>query len=77
MPNNGEIVVDVGAAIGKFSLLAAKYGAYVISIETHPITFNSLMKNIELNGFKNMRALNIAVGKVEEKVELYSPKNLY
>ena len=72
MPKNGEIVIDAGVAIGKFSLLAAKNGAYVISIEPHPITFNALMKNIELNGFKNIRALNVAVGKDKGKVELYS-----
>ncbi|MGC8618859.1 MAG: hypothetical protein ACP5UZ_09060 [Thermoplasmata archaeon] len=32
------------------------------------------MRNIELNGFKNIRALNVAVGKEEGKAEFFSPK---
>ena len=61
-PKKGDTVVDVGAAIGKFSLFAGKMGCNVISIEPHPITFDVLKKNIELNSFKNIKTINLAVG---------------
>jgi FkbM family methyltransferase len=76
-PKKGDTVVDVGAAIGKFSLFAGKMGCNVISIEPHPITFDVLKKNIELNSFKNIKAINLAVGREKGKADLYSPKDFF
>ena len=76
-PKKGDTVVDVGSAIGKFSLFAVKMGCNVISIEPHPITFDGLKKNTELNSFKNIKAINLAVGKEKGKADLYSPKDFF
>jgi FkbM family methyltransferase len=50
---NNDIVIDAGANIGIFSLLAAKKGAVVYAFEPQQLFFNYLKKNITLNGFVN------------------------
>jgi FkbM family methyltransferase len=49
-----EVVVDIGANIGTFSIYAAYYGAKVFAIEPEPNNLESLIKNIELNGMKDL-----------------------
>lgn len=44
-----DVVLDVGAHIGVFSVLAAKLGARVIAYEPVPENIKLLRKNIELN----------------------------
>lgn len=46
-----DVVVDVGAHIGTFSVLAASMGAAVISYEPVQANFDLLYKNIDINGF--------------------------
>lgn len=50
--------IDVGANIGVYTLLAAETGAKVLAIEPHLKTYASLLKNIEINGYKNIFAEN-------------------
>jgi hypothetical protein len=60
-----DIVIDVGANIGVFSLLAAKRGAKVLAIE--PLMCDELRKNIRMNKMKNVRVLECALGDGEER----------
>lgn len=47
----GGIVVDVGANVGAFSVLAAKLGAVkVLAFEPHPASMARLVANVERNG---------------------------
>lgn len=46
-----NIVIDIGAHIGAFSVLAAGLGANVFSYEPAQDSFDLLVKNIEYNGF--------------------------
>ncbi len=57
----GEVVVDMFAGIGYFSLPIAKYtGAVrVISIEKNPVAYEYLLRNIEDNGLENIEAYNM------------------
>jgi len=57
-------LIDIGANIGYFSLLAAKISPTVKVIAFEPVSylFNALTKNIELNNFKNIQAVNAAIG---------------
>lgn len=48
-PRPGEIVVDLGAGEGLFSLLAAKAGADVIAVESRPAFANALIRHAQLN----------------------------
>jgi FkbM family methyltransferase len=76
-PNSGEIVVDVGAHIGLYSLIAAKkVGASgkVIAIEPDPENFRILRKNIVLNQSMNIDALECAAYSAKERLKLFLPE---
>lgn len=45
-PREGDIVVDVGAGIGEFTLWCADAGARVIAFEPDPLAFACLEKNV-------------------------------
>jgi FkbM family methyltransferase len=73
-PNEGDIVVDVGAHIGKYTIIASKMvgsQGKVIAIEAHPANYDLLKQNIELNKLNNVIALNYAVHSKETMVKLY------
>ena len=69
----GMNVIDVGANIGYYTLLAAKLVGIgrVWSIEPEPQNFNDLTRNVALNGFLNVTALNVAVGDRKGYTPLY------
>src|SRR5215211_7369391 len=75
-PKEGDIVVDVGAHIGKYTIIASKMvgsQGKVTAIEAHPVNYDILKKNIVLNKLDNVIALNYAVHSKETKVKLYEP----
>jgi FkbM family methyltransferase len=59
-----DLMIDVGANIGVFSLLASGHvGCKSIAFEPIPSTFQRLIKNIKLNGLENkITPLNIGLG---------------
>jgi FkbM family methyltransferase len=73
-PKQRDIFIDVGAHIGRYSIIAAKrIGRWgrVISIEAHPDTFELLKKNIELNGLPNVTTINSVITSQGGKARLY------
>jgi len=59
----GAKVVDVGANIGYYSLLAHSLGAKVVAFEPHPANYALLCENVELNGAEGrVRTHAVAVG---------------
>ena len=75
-PKEGDIVVDVGAHIGKYSIIASKMvgsKGKVIAIEAHPVNYDILKQNIVINKLSNVIALNCAVHSTETLVKLYEP----
>lgn len=50
-PQPGEVVVDCGASVGIFTLIALNNRAIVYSFEPNPSTFSILEENIRRNGF--------------------------
>jgi FkbM family methyltransferase len=76
-PNEGDTVVDVGAHIGLYSLIAAKRvgpSGKVIAIEPDPENFKILKKNILLNQLSNVEALECAVYSTRGKLRLFLPE---
>ncbi|WP_187152668.1 FkbM family methyltransferase [Acidianus manzaensis] len=71
---DGGVVVDVGANVGIYSLIAAKYAERVFAIEANPEIIPILNYNITLNDFKNVTVINKAVSDSEGKVKLYLGK---
>jgi FkbM family methyltransferase len=75
-PKEGDIFVDVGAHIGKYTIIASKRigpNGKVIAIEADPDNFDLLNRNIQLNNLSNVIALNYAVYSKEERIKLYLP----
>lgn len=71
---NGMNVIDIGAHIGVYTVLAAeKVGdtGKVVAIEPEPENYKQLLKNIELNNFRNVTPLNIALFNHEGYENLY------
>ncbi len=71
----GEIFLDVGAHVGKYTLRAAKTvedKGLVVAIEAHPLNYQTLKKNIELNRFRNTIALNLAAWNEDCKLKFFS-----
>lgn len=70
----GDVVVDLGANIGYFTLLAAKLvgkNGKVYSFEPEPKNYNYLQRNIKLNGYDNAIAIQKAISDKISKVKLY------
>src|SRR5829696_7128042 len=75
-PKEGDVVVDIGANIGRYTIISSKrVGANgkVVAIEAHPGNFEMLNSNIKLNQLTNVIPLNYAVHSKETKVKLYLP----
>lgn len=58
-----DIIIDLGANNGMFSILAARLAkkGRVIAVEPHPINFEYLQLNIKSSGVKNITTVNKAV----------------
>jgi FkbM family methyltransferase len=75
-PKRGDIVVDIGAHIGHYTIIASKrVGANgkVVAIEASPSNFEILNRNIKLNQLANIINLNHVVYSKETKLKLYLP----
>ena len=70
----GNVVLDIGAHVGYYALLAAKLvgeNGKVYAFEPDPRNFECLKKNVEQNGYKNVVCLNKAVSNRTGKTKLF------
>ena len=70
----GDTVVDIGAHIGYYTLLAARLvgeRGKVYAFEPDPRNFQLLKKNIEENGYNNVVLVNKAVAEISGKAQLF------
>lgn len=70
----GDVVVDIGANIGYYTLLASRLvgkDGLVYSFEPEPRNYNYLLKSIELNKYNNVIAIQKAVTDISSKAKLY------
>ncbi|MCW4047993.1 MAG: FkbM family methyltransferase [Candidatus Bathyarchaeota archaeon] len=68
------MVVDVGAHIGKYTLKTAQLvgdNGAVLAIETNPVNYSALERNIQLNNIRNVTALNMAAWNTESELKLF------
>jgi len=66
-PERDEILIDIGAHIGKYTIHFAKKGVKVIAVEPSPEFFNILQRNVQINGLESkVRFLNVAASDREE-----------
>jgi FkbM family methyltransferase len=77
MVKEGMIVVDIGANIGYYTLIAAKLvgkSGIVYAFEPEPITYELLCKNIEVNGYTNVVPIQKAVSNENGKTKIWCDK---
>ena len=75
-PEQGDIVIDIGANIGRYTIISSKRvgtKGKVVAIEAHPGNFEILNRNIKLNQLTNIIPLNYAAYSKETKIKLYVP----
>lgn len=76
--SSGNVVLDIGANVGIYSLLGADIigdQGKVYAFEPSSITYNTLLENISLNGFKNISAHQLALSDQSGKLKLAKPTN--
>ncbi len=70
----GDVVLDLGANIGYFTLLAARLvgeRGRVYAFEPEPKNFQNLRKNIEMNDYRNVYAYSKGVSNMSGKTKLF------
>jgi FkbM family methyltransferase len=73
-PKEGDIVVDCGAHIGKYTIYASKLvgsRGKVLAIEPEPRNFEILNKNCQINHCKNVILLKNAVWDSDKELKLF------
>jgi len=70
-----DIVIDIGAHIGVFSVMASKRAKKVIAIEPVSNNFELLKKNIEINRIGNIIPIKKAISSKTGKTKIYTGDN--
>lgn len=71
----GDIVVDIGAHVGDFSIYASIQNAKkIIAYEPDPISYNDLLSNIKNNSIKNIKPVNLAITNKKNSINFYTNK---
>jgi len=71
---SGSTVIDVGANVGFFTLLAAKLAGkegVVVSFEPDPTSFSLLSRSVQRNNFGNVRLFRKCISDVDGEQVLY------
>ncbi|MEM3601967.1 MAG: FkbM family methyltransferase [Candidatus Bathyarchaeia archaeon] len=68
---NGDVVVDVGANVGMFTVKAAIKASKVIAIEPEERNLKLLEKNVQLHNLKNVVIIKKALGAKKEKAIMF------
>lgn len=77
LSKQSEVIFDIGANIGYYSLLACAYNAnvQVYAFEPLPAALRYFKLNVELNGFKNIVVEKIALSDFEGTAKFFAIKN--
>jgi FkbM family methyltransferase len=76
-PDPGDVIIDVGAHIGSYTIRCAKAvgeKGIVIAFEPDPENFKVLLLNVKMNNLKNVIAFPYAVGKSNGIIKLHKSK---
>jgi len=78
LAERAQAVVDVGAYVGYYSLLAAhaRPEGRVLALEPHPAAYERLLRNVSANGLGNVRCLRVAAGAVSGESVFHSMEGL-
>jgi len=70
---SGDVVLDVGAHVGIFTVRAARKAreGLVVAVEPHPRNFRLLTYNLRLNGLRNVLPFNLALSRSSRPIRLH------
>ena len=74
---NGDVVLDIGANIGYYTLIFAKLvgcNGKIFAFEPEPFNYDLLQKNIKINNYDNVTTEQKAVGNENDVIKLYLSK---
>lgn len=74
MGKRGNLFIDIGAHIGRFTLLGSKNFKEVFAFEANLKNYDILLKNIKLNSIKNIHPINLAISDRKKKLFLDMPE---
>jgi FkbM family methyltransferase len=66
-----DVVVDVGANVGLFTLLAATRGKLCLSFEPHPLNIRLLCSNVSRNGYERVEIFPVALSAKSGVMQLF------
>jgi FkbM family methyltransferase len=66
----GDVFLDVGAHLGRFSIVSSESFRRIYSIEPHPSNFRYLVRNIRLNGLSNITPVQNAMSNRDASVNV-------
>ncbi|MEM2511338.1 MAG: FkbM family methyltransferase [Candidatus Methanomethylicia archaeon] len=66
-----DVVVDIGAHVGLFTLKVAKSVKLVLAVEPHPFNYRLLTMNIALSKLENVIPVKLALSSYSGKAKLY------
>jgi FkbM family methyltransferase len=69
VPREGDVVVDIGAGIGEFTLWCADAGAQVVAFEPDPLAFACLERNVA--SLPDVRVFSAALWKEHAQLRLH------
>lgn len=70
-PIREDVIIDIGAFIGLYTLRVANFVSKVIALEPHPESYRLLMENLKINKVSNAMAFPYAIWNREGKVKLF------
>lgn len=70
----GDVILDLGANEGVFSILMARHfpETRILAYEPIPATYETLLRNIELNGCVNIEPFRLGVGRPGESQAVFN-----
>lgn len=68
-------IFDLGGHIGLFSMYARKYAKVIHCVEPSAENYTFLRKNIEHNGWDNVKTYNVALANKDGKTQLFHSAN--
>lgn len=74
----GDVVIDIGAYIGDFTILAGSNGAKVYAFEPIKESIDILEKNVNLNNLKDIKTFNMVVSNTTglKKIKVHDLKEV-
>jgi len=73
-PKEGDVFVDVGAHVGKYTCAVARMvgeKGVVVAVEPSPANYITLLKNIQSNNLRNVKVFRVAAYDKDCKLQLF------